>query len=45
VPVSAITRAFAQERADPAALERLAALEPLPADWRTWARRQLARAG
>jgi hypothetical protein len=43
--VSAITRTFGEDRADPDALERLAALEPLPADWRTWARRQLARAG
>jgi MOSC domain-containing protein YiiM len=45
VPVSAITRTFAQDRTDLAALERLAALEPLPADWRGWARRQLARTG
>jgi MOSC domain-containing protein YiiM len=45
VPVSAITRTFAEDRGDPVALERLAGLEPLPADWRTWARRQLAKAG
>ena len=45
VPVSAITRTFGEDRADPDALERLAALEPLPAAWRTWARRQLAQTG
>ena len=45
VPVSAITRTFGEDRADPDALERLAALEPLPAEWRTWARQQLAKAG
>jgi MOSC domain-containing protein YiiM len=45
VPVSAITRTFGEDRADPDALERLAALEPLPAAWRAWARRQLAQTG
>jgi MOSC domain-containing protein YiiM len=45
VPVSAITRTFGEDRADPDALERLATLEPLPAAWRKWARRQLAKAG
>jgi MOSC domain-containing protein YiiM len=42
IPVSEITRVYASEREDVAAIERLVQLDALPEDWRSYFRKKLA---
>ena len=45
IPVAEVTRVYASGRGDRAAMERLAALESLPENWRHWFEQQLAKSG
>jgi hypothetical protein len=45
VPVSEITRLFARDREDAAAVRRVLAVDALPADWRPFFEQQLAATG
>ncbi len=42
IPVSEITRVYANERGDVGAIERLVGLDALPEDWRTYFQKKLA---
>ena len=44
IPVAEVTRVYASERGDLAAIERLVALEALPDDWRSYFEKKLAAA-
>jgi MOSC domain-containing protein YiiM len=44
IPVSEITRVYAHDRHDVEAIERLAALDALPDDWRRWFEKNLGAA-